>query len=209
MILEGLLFGKMRQQFGKSVVFTVWKGKQVAKQYAHPSNPKTDSQMTVRNKFTSVLIIALAYTTAIISIYWRKYAVGMSAFNAFMKYNLLASSYPINPALLLFAKGGLTPTPLSSATYSDVDGVCSFAWNPALSGNQASSDHMVMVVFNEDNSSVYTIPTPVVRSVDHASFTIPVGLDFGKLHAYLFGYRYLGQTNETISNNSYLQMSEP
>lgn len=209
MKIVGNILGSMKKSIGKSMTFSIWKGIQCARQYAVPSNPRTPAQVEQRNLFKSVQFIVLLFSLAQINVWWRKYAVKQSAYNAIMQSNLNANEYPINPANLIFAKGGLTPTPLTAAVYNTVDGKVNATFDTEATGNQLSTDNMVLVVYNTEVPVIVTSSAPVTRADGTISVILPAGLDFGHTFAYLFAYRNLGASNEAISNNSYLACTEP
>lgn len=82
-----------RGQFGKSIVYSGWKGLKTARQHVVPANPQTADQTTQRDKVTSGVSAWKNYfTDATGRAAWSRMALNlagaMSGFNAFMR-NLL------------------------------------------------------------------------------------------------------------------------
>jgi hypothetical protein len=201
--ISGNILGTIKQQFGKSWVFATWKGIQYARKYVVPANPNTLGQQSQRTCFKETLLFSQIIITSIIQKFWKKQAVKMSSFNAFMKVNLLLQSSPVTKNLFQFAKGTLTETPIDSATYNAGNGKVAIGWDTTLSGNMANSDKAVGIIV--DGTGVMT---PYVLDNNTAritgTFDVPAlpGQNPANLYAYLFFYRDLGTQNEKMSNST-------
>jgi hypothetical protein len=207
-VITGNLFGNMKKQLGKSVVFFRWKGINALRSYVIPSNPRTPKQMTQRNKFSAVLLYALDCKLTIAQKFWKKFAVKMSSFNAFFSANVTAQALPLIKQSCVFAKGTMTPLTPTSAVYDDGTTTVKINFSSTLSGNQLATDTMVGVVYDASLNKVYVSDTGVLRSVGRVDVTGISLSDINKAGAYLFAYRELGTVNEMISNSEYSVVSE-
>lgn len=208
MKFEGQILGKMKQQIGKSFVFFVWKGIQVARQYASPSNPRTVAQIEVRDKFTACLAVGQQITLSIINKFWKKFAVKMSAFNAWMSANILSQTWPITSDRWKFSQGSLYIRIPTSALYDDGHQTVDINWDTALLGNQLATDFAVGLVYDNITKQVYVSDIGVLRSAGTLQLEGVSLSDIAQATAYLFFYRGLGTVSEMISTSQDCSVSE-
>jgi len=84
-----VLLSDIRNQVGKSAVFSRWKGRGYFRSYVVPANPKTDKQKAVRAVFAELVdCYQTIMGTAIWKTAWNARALEylISGFNAFMKF---------------------------------------------------------------------------------------------------------------------------
>ena len=125
----------------------------------------------------------------------------MSAYNAFMKYNLLNQAKPTVISNWIFSKGTLTPTPYKTITYDTATGVFSATWLAPLLGNQSATDTAVLIIMTNVDNIMAVVDTGVMRSAGVVNWTGPSGQEASSYYAYLFFYRDLSTQFEKISNS--------
>jgi hypothetical protein len=210
MKLQGQILGRMSNQIGKSMVFFMWKGIQVARQYAKPSNPDTIAQQTQRGKFGELMVVSQGIINSIINKFWKAFAVKQSAFNAFMSTNLLLQTYPLVQSMFQFAKGTLSETPITSVTYDPVEFIVTANYNTVPSGNQSAGDLACLVICGreaETSMEVFVADTGATRSDGTISYSLPHSLENPNYYfAYLFFYRNLGTSSQYVSNSVKMQL---
>lgn len=87
-VITGNILGDMRQK-AAGIVFYSWKGIQVFRKYVdNILNPRSDKQVSQRNKFLMILRIGQDLLLTVIHPFWKSYAVKMSEINAFMSTNI-------------------------------------------------------------------------------------------------------------------------
>lgn len=209
MKFSGNLLGQMRQQVGKAFVFSIWKGIQTARQYAKPSNPNTIPQQNVRNIFSFVQFTGQLFGINNINTYWRSFAVRMSAWNAFMKYNILLQEMPTDINKVILSKGTLTPTPITGSTYDNITGRYTLGWNVTAQGNQTAGDNMVGVGYSSEMPAFFVLDDDVERADGTMTIQGQPNLDFAKCRLWLFAYRNLGTSSQIISTSENAQCNEP
>lgn len=207
-VITGNLLGTYRQQVAKTFVFASWKGIQYFRKWVKGANPRTVLQIAQRNKFSLSLQIAQSCLTTLIQVYWKKQAVKMSAFNAWMKYNLLPQTGVWDFSKMVMSKGTLTPTVITTCTYDNGTGALLTKWSATLQGNQADSDKAVCVLVDTISNHVYVSPGTVIRTATQESFNVGAGLTAANLAGFLFFYRDLSTQYEKISNSDYSAVAE-
>src|ERR1035437_9032193 len=145
----GVLIGKLGQ-----VVGSKWKGIAVLRiKSASIANPQTDKQKEQRMRFKMTMRF-LQPMTQLLRIGWKNWAVGQTAFNAAMSYNVLNAiqgAYPnvtVDYPNALVSKGNLPPA-LNQAAASTVAGTVLFSWTDNSDEVDASAtDKNLLLVYN-------------------------------------------------------------
>lgn len=207
-VITGNLLGTYKKQVGKTFVFAVWKGIQYFRKWVKGTYSRTTAQAYQRNLFTSCLLIAQGIITTVIQKFWRKYAVKMSSFNAWMRSNLLVNHYPIVASELIMSKGALTPTPIVTASWVPATGIVTLTWDPTLIGNQAIGDYCAFVIYCKTPFGLFVRDFKTLRSAGTDSLDVGIIAPGSSLYAYLFFYRDLSTQFEKIANSSYLVCTE-
>jgi len=201
MKITGNILGDMVGQLGKKIVAFQWKGIDCFRSYVVPANPNTLEQQAQRTLFAGVVALAVMFLDAIINVYWNKFAVKMTSFNAFIKYNLKSMTSSTDFDKIIMTKGALHIGAISSCGAVSANVVIEF--DPSLSGSGKADDNVMAAVFDEDTFSLYLAAAAVERST--GTITVPVyqGFSAAKCHAYLWAYRDLGTPTEDVSNSLY------
>lgn len=208
-VVTANILGNMAKQLNKTFVFFRWKGINCVRSYVIPSNPRTTGQVLQRNLFSAVMAQAQFVKIAICQKFWKKFAVKMSAFNAFVSANCKNQHYPLHVDEYVMSKGSMTPTVMTTCTYTDTTGKVDLTWSPTLSGNQGNTDNLVAVVVEANVGIVAVKDSLVPRSAGTVTFNTRTGFAVTDVYLYTFFYRSLGTVNEMISNDTNIIASEP
>lgn len=182
----GVLIGKLGQ-----VVGSKWKGIAVLRiKSASVSNPQTDKQLEQRIKFR-VTMRFLQPMTQLIRIGWKNLAVGKTAFNAAMSYNVLNAiqgTYPnftVDYPNALVSKGNLPPA-LDQAAASTVPGTVLFSWTDNSDEvGAATTDTSVLVVYNPVKNQAVFFAGLTERADGTQAVTVPHSFSGDLVHCYL------------------------
>ena len=125
-----------------NLVYSMWKGIQVAKTRSIPKNPRSSAQTIQRTIFSTLLSIMKAINVDIIKVFWEPF-VGSSitGWAQFSKKNLLAqttSSFVYSTMVL--ALGSLYRTLVATSTYNTANGECTITWSSTPENNQEATD---------------------------------------------------------------------
>lgn len=108
-VVTGNILGDMRNK-SAGVVFFVWKGIQVFRKYVDTiANPKTVLQVAQRARFSQVIKIAQGLLVPVLHVYWKRFAIKKSEFNAFVHFSMQGFTGPVLKTDLQPIKG-LLPT---------------------------------------------------------------------------------------------------
>lgn len=183
-VTQNPLIGRARKSFANNV-FTTYKGLNVVK--AKPlsvANPNTDKQKVFRNAQKMIVELYRA-ASAVVKLGFQQTANPLSPYNAFVSYNRLNAfdySTPPTPSLqpadVLFAKGSMTSTGMTSVVLDESDGTATFTWNTtALDASQNANDTLSVVILNgNDGSLLHAVNTSIKRSAGNASLNV-VGIE--------------------------------
>lgn len=203
-IVSNPLIGRAKQSMG-GATFTSWKGKNVLKNKATSvANPKTDKQLQQRDAF-SQMVAAFRQAPGAIKAGFKKQAVGMSEFNAFMKYNVPSAfdmSAPpaatFDPALASTGKGTINPVAITTAIVDKSDLTATVTFPPAASQpGQSASDLAIITAYNITKEDWTGGVTTDLRSSGTAQIAIPGEWEVGDET-----YVYLSFKNELSAESS-------
>lgn len=196
-ILQGIL-GGFSGKVGP-VVGGKWKDIDYMRSYVIPSNPNTAAQQAVRAKFGQLVEYGRALLAGVLQPYWDPFYSDMSGFNAWISQNYaLADSDGILDRNAVMSKGTLTEQAISTATL--VSTTVTIEWSENTSGNAASDDTVIGIVYDDASGLFYFNLTGEERSNQEINVTVDAGLTQGNLHAYIFATR--GTGSELIVSDS-------
>lgn len=172
------LIGRSANKIG-NVVFSTWKGINVLKEKpASVANPRTDGQVAQRSAMSQLVAIARSILSTL-QISFREMAVQMSAYNAFVKYNLTeaftisGATATLNVADLKVAKGTLADVIDFDSTV-DTGRTYDLTWTDNTGGSGANaSDKLNVVVIASDASTLWAKVPGATRSAGVAAITVP------------------------------------
>jgi hypothetical protein len=182
----GVLIGKIGQ-----VVGSKWKGIAVLKiKSASVADAKTDKQLAQRAKFKAIMKFQQPLTQ-MLRIGWKNYAVGKTAFNSAMSYNVLNAiqgTYPnftVDYPNALVSKGNLPPA-LNQAAASTVAGTVLFTWtNNSDEVGAATTDTSVLVVYNPEKNQAIFFAGLAERADGTQAVTVPHSFSGDLVHCYM------------------------
>lgn len=177
-VVSNNLIGAARNKIG-NVVFSTWKGLFVLKNKpASVANPRTDAQVAQRSIITQLVALFRLIPSAV-NAGFRQMAVGMSAYNAFVKYNapeaftITGSTAALKVEDLTMAKGSLGAL-LDFESTVDTGRTYDLAWTDNTgSSNANASDTLHVVVIDETGENVYYEDTTEARTAEAATITVP------------------------------------
>jgi hypothetical protein len=182
----GVLIGKIGQ-----VVGAKWKGISVLRILpANIANLQTDKQLEQRMKFGVVMRFQQSMTQ-LLRIGWKNFAVGMTAFNAAMSYNVLNAiqgTYPnftVDYPNALVSKGNLPPA-LNQAAASTVVGTVLFTWsNNSDEVGATTTDTTLLVVYNPGKNQAVFFAGLAERADGTQAVTVPHSFSGDLVHCYM------------------------
>jgi hypothetical protein len=205
-VTQNPLIGRARKSFANNV-FTTYKGLNVVKSKPlSVANPDSDKQKVYRAAQKMIVELYRA-ASAVIKLGFQQTANPLSPYNAFVSYNRLNAfdySTPPTPSwltdLLLFAKGSMTSTEMTSVVLDESDGTATFAWNTAaLDASQNANDTLnVVIISNQDYSVKHAVATAIKRSAGTASLNV-VGIEEGEDYNV---YTFFASSTEKKSSDS-------
>lgn len=192
-IVSNVLIGKASGSVG-GATFSTWKGKNVLKSKATVvANPQTDKQIAQRTAFAN-LVTLYRLMVAIISLGYKELAIGKSAFNAFLGFNVKNAYDKTTPPAATFipenfkcSQGTIASViPISLvADDSDATIVVDYPTTKNKPG-QSAGDFPLMMVYNATKEEWAGEVGTVTRSDGSMSITMPTGWAINDvLHAYL------------------------
>lgn len=207
-VTQNPLIGRARKSFANNV-FTTYKGLNVVKSKPlSVANPDSDKQKVYRAAQKMIVELYRA-ASAVIKLGFQQTANPLSPYNAFVSYNRLNAfdySTPPTPSwltdLLLFAKGSMTSTEMTSVVLDESDGTATFTWNTAsVDASQNANDTFnVVIVSNQDYSVKHAVATVIKRSAGTASLNVSGIVENEDYNVYTF---FASSTEKKSSDSVY------
>ena len=190
-----------------NVIGATWKGIDYMRiKPAHVKNPKTDKQVSQRNKFTTVMDF-LQPMTDYIKVGFKNYAIKLTQFNSAMSYNLLNAVIGISPnfsidyAKALVARGALKSA-LNPAVASAAVGNVAYTWDDnSVELNADATDQAMLLIYNPDKDEAVFITEGAARDVGSQNLTVPDSYSGDTVHAYI---GFMSVDGIEISNSLYV-----
>lgn len=170
------------------VVGSNWRGLDVIRGYAKPSNPNTAAQQTQRSKFSVTVAFAKNILSSVINVYWLGKNAFMSPYNSFMKVNISLSD-AINgiTSSNKITSGSLEGASIISANYSGSE--ITPTWLPNCYGNGLATDSALIVVYDRENDVAWVSDAVVERADEELAINIGTGRTATELVVFLAFYR--------------------
>lgn len=174
------IHGKFSGRVG-NIVGSSWKGKGVMRiMPASVSNPKTGKQLNQRSRFGMAVKLVHAHGE-LVRTGFRPWAIGMSAHNAAVSYNLahaFTGEYPdvsIDFSRVLISKGDLASVRNLTAASTSPD-LLTLNWddNSAQSGARGT-DRLMASLFDAESGTAALYPLAATRADAAAELSIPYG----------------------------------
>lgn len=208
-IKQGIL-GAFSGKVG-SVIGGSWKG--IAYMRSRPAsvaNPKTAGQVTQRNSFTAMILLASELLTVIVKPLWDRFAQFESGYNAFTSANIktFVNGVFTNFSKFIIARGKLvgfdTPT-LDAAVASETMRV-DFLDNTG-DGDALATDVAFVVCYNETQENWSDVLNAGIRSDGFTRCSMPTNFVAGDVvHVYVAFRRADGTS---VSDSQYITASIP
>jgi hypothetical protein len=190
-----------------TVVGGSWKGISYMRgKAASISNPKTAAQLDQRAKFATALGF-LQPLTPFVRVGFKNYAVGMTAFNAAMAYNLANAVYGEAPEYFIvyadaLVSRGKLPTALNPHVSASVPGEVQFTWeNNSQESTAMADDQVLLVLYNHVKKQAVTVVAGNTRASGSQSVTVPESFVGDELNCFI-AFQNAGQT--IVSNSIYI-----
>lgn len=191
--VQNTLIGKSSGSVG-GATFSTWKGINVLKSKAVTvANPQTQLQQNQRNRM-SLLVAMFRGVAGALNIGYSKLATEMSAYNAFIKANLLpanfggtAPSMTLTYANLLTAKGTVGATPITAVTGTNASYNVAVTWDNVLAPIGSSVDDIAVAAVYNATKDVWGYIATQARSTGTTTVVMPSqSATSDVLHGYLF-----------------------
>lgn len=151
---QGIL-GPFRGKVG-GVVGSKWKAIDYMRGYVVPNYPGTPSQLIQNDRMASVVALGRQILGAVLRPFWDFKYSNQSGWSAFIQANimLLADMTYLVTTDNVFAKGGITITPVADVTYETGVGTIGVDVSSSSVGNQESDDIQFLVIINKTDNTV-------------------------------------------------------
>lgn len=208
-VSQNSIIGRTSGKVG-GIVFSSAFGKNVIKSKpVSVANPNTLKQQDQRVALSIALTIYRAIS-GIVGTSFKQQAVGMSPYNAFIKYaKTLAFDYAgdgipeFQPLFLLVSKGSITPTPATSKEIEIPAKSITVSFDTTVQdASQSSTDKVLIVAYNSTRDQWYGEVTTSIRSAGSASITFPYSLVAGDQ---VFVYHAFVKADGSKSSNSIVE----
>jgi len=170
------------------------------------SNPQTEAQMNQRAKFSTVLNF-LQPLTPFLRIGFKNEAIGKTAFNAAMSFNIqnaISGTYPayeIDYSKALVSMGSL-PGALNPEVTSTTAGEITYTWaDNHLDTNADATDKALLVVYNPARNKAVTIVDGNTRTGGSQSITLPSNFSGDEVQCFI---SFSNATQAVLSNSEFV-----
>jgi len=167
------------------------------------SNPQTEAQMNQRAKFSTVLKF-LQPLTPFLRIGFKNEAIGKTAFNAAMSFNIqnaISGTYPayeIDYSKALVSRGTL-PAALNPEVTSTTAGEIKYTWADNSSDTNAmADDKALLVVYNPARWQAITVVDGNTRTGGSQTITLPANFSGDEVQCFIA----FQNANQSVLSNS-------
>ena len=173
-----------------NIVGASWRGiDYIRSMPASVHNPRTEAQMTQRNRFSLVAKMLKAFIPIIRVGFAGSVGTGKSAFSVAMSYNVrnavidLYPDFEINFPLVKLTSGELYGAGNASATSSG--GSLDFVWDSDLLNHAAATDKVILMAFNPITGDASYNMDAATRADGSGSLAVPPTWDGELVDTYL------------------------
>jgi hypothetical protein len=171
-----------------NVVFSMWKGIQVAKTKVIPENPQTPGQITNRTLWAlfvamfRVILIDLAHK------FWNPFEGSRnSGWAKLIGENMLEQAGSvIDYEKVIVSKGALPGEDILTATYDTATGIVVVTWEETCGGGGSTEDSSQLIAYNKDTNKWCFDKLFPSRGDETSTVTFPAGLDVTDVIIFLF-----------------------
>jgi len=176
------------------VVGFKWKDKACLRGYVVPAYTNTSAQSDQRGYFSAAAKFASGLLGQCLQPHMDPWIRSMSAYNDFIKQNMVAFQDEDDPDSYVITRGPLTNSTVVLANYEAANGNLIAAWSSVLGNNGLATDKAHLVIYNKTTKIFYFGAGTVARTTGTETVVIPQALTFGDLYVYL----YFSQTVDGI-----------
>jgi len=205
-IVQNPITGRSKKKFG-TAVFSKQFGKNTMRtKPIEVKNPKTLKQKQQRSKF-SLMVELSRMMLGFIRIGFKQVAIGMSAFNMFMKNNIkdvitgVYPAYTIDFTKLIVTKGTLTGADAGTATAVAGHKVTIGWTDNSGTGDALATDKAMQLIINYDKRQVAIDTTTKTRTDATNQITVPPSWVGDEVYVYL---AFMDEAGAKIADSSYL-----
>jgi len=195
-----------------NMVFSMWKGVQVAKTRSIPNNPRSTSQTQQRTKFSTLIAIMKAINVSIIRAFWEPFVGStITGWAMFSKKNLLSQvTTAFVYSTMVLSLGSLYRTLIATSLYTTGDGTSTITWSNTPENNQLATDESHAFWIDETTGQFwYDVTSVIARSVGTLTVTGIIGLTPAEVHSYLWFGQLTATVLTAVSDSQYLVTSAP
>ncbi|AOW17114.1 hypothetical protein LPB03_06415 [Polaribacter vadi] len=198
----GGLSGKVGNVIGGS-----WKGIDYLRiKPSSVANPKTEGQVSQRNKFT----ITLEYLQAnkdFIKVGYKSYAIKKTEFNAAMSYvlkNGIIGTFPnfnVDYSTALLSRGNLS-SPLNASVDLSTANEVAFNWDDnSTDGNASATDRSMIIAYNPSKKESISLLDGAQRSATTQTLILPTSYTGDNVQLFM---AFISLDSKIVSNSVYL-----
>lgn len=173
-----------------NVVFSMWKGIQVAKTKVIPENPQTPGQITNRTLWAQFVAMFRGILIDLAHKFWNPFEGSRnSGWAKLIGANMLEQAGTvIDYEKVIVSQGALPGEDILTATYDTATGIVVCTWEETCGGGGSPTDLAQLIAYNKDTNKWCFDKTSPEREAETATVTFPSGLDITDVFVYLFFY---------------------
>jgi len=205
-IVQNPITGRTKKAFG-SAVFSKQFGKNTMRtKPLEVKNPKTLKQRMQRGKFSTMIAVS-RMILKFSRVGFKQIAIEMSAFNAFMKYNINTAisgvypAYSVNYPNLVVSKGTLTgpDTPTATAAAGKIINV---DWvDNSGDGDAEATDYALILLINPTKKRVMADTMTKTRLDETFQKVVPADWVGNQVHVYI---SFMSAAGNKVADSTYI-----
>lgn len=170
-----------------NIVFSMWKGIQVAKTRTIPTNPQSEKQTENRHLIRDIVEVLRPVSHSVIYPFWNPFVrPGGSCWANSIKENMNLQTYPFDLSKIIYSKGLLEKLQNLEATYDSATGNVIANFDDVCYSNGNPNDVVGCVVVDGSTKEVIFCANNLnMRSDNGFAFTLPPGLTIGDINIFV------------------------
>lgn len=176
------------------VVGFKWKDRACLRGYVVPAYTNTTAQSDQRGYFGAAAKFASGLLGQCLQPHMDPWIRSMSAYNDFIKQNMVSFQAEDDPDSYVITRGPLTNSTVVLANYEAANGNLIASWSSILGNNGLATDIAHLVIYDISSKIFYFGAGNVQRTTATETVVIPQALTFGNLYVFL----YFSQTIDSI-----------
>jgi len=189
------------------VVGADWKGIAYLRAFTKPANPNTAAQQVQRTKFSDCVEFAIPILGPVLQEYMDPFVKGMSAYNDFIKHNILEFDGSPDYGMIKLTRGTLSHCMINNASYSS--SVVTITYDEDAGNNGLDSDKVFALVYHRPTKIFYFCSSEQLRN--SGTITVPTvsGHTSTDYEAYLITSRLVGTKRTMVGWSDHATCIEP